>query len=231
MTGSGRDVLVTGGTGGLGQAVVAAFLEAGDRVLVPWIDGGEKEALEAAQAEAVASGRLRLVEADVSDEAGAAHAAEEAGPVSVLVNGVGGFGGGKPVAESGLALLDRMLRMNLRTLVATTRAVLPGMLSRGSGCIVNVASQAAVARPAGLAAYAASKAAVLVYTETLQKEVAERGIRVNAVSPSTIDTPANRSAMPDADFSTWTPPERIAAVMLWLASDEAAAVRGGALPV
>jgi NAD(P)-dependent dehydrogenase (short-subunit alcohol dehydrogenase family) len=112
-----------------------------------------------------------------------------------------------------------------------SRAVLPGMLARGRGAIVNVASRAAFDRPAGLAAYSAAKAAIVVLTETLQREVAARGVRVNAVVPTTIDTPANRAAMPDADFSTWTRPEQIAAAVLWLASDAATAVRGALVPV
>jgi NAD(P)-dependent dehydrogenase (short-subunit alcohol dehydrogenase family) len=110
-------------------------------------------------------------------------------------------------------------------------AVLPSMRERRRGVIVNVASQAAFARPPGIAAYAASKAAVVVLTESLQKEVAPDGIRVVAVAPSTIDTPANRAAMPGADSSTWTPPERIAEVILWLASDAASTVRGAIVPV
>jgi NAD(P)-dependent dehydrogenase (short-subunit alcohol dehydrogenase family) len=105
------------------------------------------------------------------------------------------------------------------------------MRARRRGAIVCIASRAALERPAGLAAYSAAKAGVLVLTETLQREVAGDGIRVNAVVPTTIDTPANRAAMPDADFSQWTPPAKIAEVILWLASDAAAAVRGAAVPV
>lgn len=226
-----RTVIVTGGTGALGRAVVRAFLEAGDRVVVPWIVAVERAALEEAQRSALDAGRLVLLEADVAEEAGARATVEAAGATDVLVNGVGGFGGGAPVHETDLALWDRMLRMNLRTAVAMCRAVVPGMLARGRGVILNVASAAAASRPAGLAAYAASKEAVIVLTETLQKEVASGGLRVNAVAPTTIDTPANREAMPEADRSSWTPPERIAAVLRWLASEEAEVVRGGVVPV
>jgi NAD(P)-dependent dehydrogenase (short-subunit alcohol dehydrogenase family) len=105
------------------------------------------------------------------------------------------------------------------------------MLARGRGVVVNVASQAALSRPAGLAAYAAAKDGVLVLTDTLQQEVSERGLRVHAILPSTIDTPANRRAMPGADFSKWTPPAAIAGVIVWLASDAAACVRGARVPV
>jgi len=133
--------------------------------------------------------------------------------------------------ETDLALWDRLYRMNVRTAVAMSRAVAPGMIARGGGAIVNVAAQAALDAPPGIAAYAASKAAVALLTRSLQAELGEHGVRVNAVVPTTIDTPANREAMPDADFSAWTPTERIARVVAWLASEDAAAVRGGLVPV
>lgn len=224
-----RSVVVTGGTGALGSTLVAAFLDAGDRVVVPWIDRAERDALAARHASCAA--RLRLVEADVTDAQGVASLGRHAPEAEVLVNGVGGFAGGSPLHETGLEVWDRLLRLNLLSAVATLRALLPGMLARRRGTVVNVAAQAACVRPAGLAAYAASKAALVVLTEIVQKEVAERGIRVNAVAPGTIDTPANRRAMPEADFSSWTPPERIAEVVRWLASPAAAAVRGAVIPV
>lgn len=230
MTG-GRSVLASGGSGALGRAVVRAFLEAGDRVTVPWVVEAERETLAREEAAALRDGRLVLLQADVSDAPGAAAAVAAAGPLEVLVNGVGGFAGGSPVHETPLEVWDRMYRINLRTAVALTRAALPGMLERGRGVVLNVSSRAAQERPPGLAAYAASKEAVRVLTETVQKEVAGRGVRVNAVVPTTIDTPANRAAMPDADFRLWTPPERIAAVLLFLASDAGATVQGGAIPV
>jgi NAD(P)-dependent dehydrogenase (short-subunit alcohol dehydrogenase family) len=231
MSDSGRSVVVTGGTGALGRAVVDAFLAAGDRVTVPWIVAQERESLSSALGDALAADRLRLVEADVAEEAGAADVVGQAGGADVLVNGVGGFGGGSPVHETDLALWDRMYRMNLRTAAAMSRAAAPGMLARGAGVIVSVASRAALDRPAGLAAYSASKAGVLVLTETLQRELGASGVRVHAVVPTTIDTPANRRAMPDADFSSWTPPAAIAGVITWLASEAARTVRGALVPV
>jgi NAD(P)-dependent dehydrogenase (short-subunit alcohol dehydrogenase family) len=228
---SGRSVIVTGGTGALGRAVVEAFVAAGDRVMVPWIVPAEAESVRAAWRDDLDAKRVVLLEADVSDEAGAARAVAEAGPLEVLVNGVGGFGGGTPVDETDLDLWDRMYRMNLRTAAACARAAVPGMRARRRGVIVNVASQAAFAKPAGLAAYAASKAGVAVLTQCLQEEVAKDGIRVAAIVPTTIDTPANRAAMPRADWSAWSPPEAIAGVVVWLASDAARSVRGALVPV
>jgi NAD(P)-dependent dehydrogenase (short-subunit alcohol dehydrogenase family) len=226
-----RVVVVTGGTGALGRAVVEAFLEAGDRVVVPWIVAAEREALAARCKNACETGRLELVEADLLEPDGAAELGRRADGCEVLVNGLGGFAGGAPLQETGIEIWDRMYRLNVRGNVIVTRMLLPGILARGRGAIVMVASQAAFDPPAGLGAYSASKAALVALTRSLQREVAGHGIRVNAVVPTTIDTPANRAAMPDVDFSTWTPPARIAAVIRWLASDAAAAVRGGLIPV
>jgi NAD(P)-dependent dehydrogenase (short-subunit alcohol dehydrogenase family) len=231
MSDSRRNVLASGGTGALGQAVVRAFLEAGDRVVVPWIIEGERVQVEKAFADAVADGSLVLVAADVAEADGAAAAVKAAEPVSVLVNGAGGFAGGTPVWETELETWDQLYRMNLRTAVALSRAALPGMRERDAGCIVNVSATAVVSRPATLAAYTASKAGISVLTETLAHELAGTAVRVNAIAPTTIDTPANRAAMPDADRSGWTAPAAIAGVIRWLASDAAASVRGGIVPV
>ena len=226
-----RTVVVTGGTGALGRALVQAFLAAGDRVVVPWIVEGERDEVSQLWRTALEEGRAQLVEADVADEAGAAELARHAAGVEVLVNAVGGFAGGTQLADTPLELFDRMYRINVRSAVATTRALLPAMVKHRTGAIVNVASQAAIDTPGGLSAYSASKAALIALTRTLQNELADAGVRVHAVVPTTIDTPANREAMPGADPSQWTPPERIAEVVLWLASDAGATVRGGLIPV
>lgn len=226
MSGSSeRTVIVSGGTGALGRAVVTAFLDAGDHVVVPWIVEAEAQAMPT-------HARLDLVEADVSERAGAELAVRSAPGASVLVNGVGGFAGGDPVHTTELDVWDRLYRLNVRTAVCLCRAAIPSMRQSGhGGAIVNVASQAAIECPAGLAAYSASKAAVAVLTKTLAAENSDASIRVNAVVPTTIDTPANRAGMPDADFSTWTPPAEIARVIGWLCSDAAKTVSGGLVPV
>ncbi|HTO69956.1 MAG TPA: SDR family NAD(P)-dependent oxidoreductase [Myxococcota bacterium] len=226
-----RVVVISGGTGALGRALVTRFLAGGDRVVLPWIVKRELESLESGEPEALRAGRIVALEADVTEEAGARRVAEAAAPVEVLVNAVGGYAGGKSLAETDLEVWDRMYRMNLRSAVSLTRAVLPGMLARKKGSIVNIASRAALELPAGLAAYAAAKGAVLAASEILQKEVAASGLRVNTIVPTTIDTPANRAAMPNADFSQWTPPAAIAEVIHWLSSEAAATVRGAVVPV
>jgi NAD(P)-dependent dehydrogenase (short-subunit alcohol dehydrogenase family) len=232
VAGTGRSVLIGGGSGALGRALVRGFLDAGDRVTVPWILAGEAETMRRDFAAPLASGALALLEADVSEERGAAAAVKAAGDaLAVLVNAAGGFAGGPPLWETPLETWDAMYRINLRTAVALSRAAAPGLRARGAGAIVHVASAATASRPAGLAAYTAAKLGVVALTETLQKELAGSGVRVNAVVPTTIDTPANRKAMPDADFSSWSTPEAIARVVVWLASDAAATVRGGLIPV
>ncbi len=224
-----RGVLVTGGTGGLGQAVVGAFLELGDRVTVPWVVEAEAQRLRERFSTPFGDGRLALVDADIAEEAGAAALVAKAGTVDVVVNGAGGFAAGA-LHETELEVWDRLYRVNVRTVAAVCRAALPGLLARGRGAIVNVAAYAALDPPGGLGAYVASKAAVVALTRSLAREVPP-GIRVNAVLPTTIDTPANRAAMPDAEFSRWTRPEQIADTIVWLASDGASAVRGALVPV
>ena len=220
---SGRCVVVTGGTGALGRQVVESFLREGDRVVVPWFVEAEAEAMPAHDS-------MVLVEADLTQPEGAAAVVETAGSVNVLVNGVGGFGAGGPVSDGDVDLWDRLYRMNVRTAVCMTGAAAKALSAHG-GVVINVASQAALDCPAGIAAYSASKAAIVALTRSLHAEMAASGVRVNAVVPTTIDTPANRDAMPDADFSAWTPPEDIARVMVWLASDSARTVAGGLIPV
>ncbi|HEY8493248.1 MAG TPA: SDR family NAD(P)-dependent oxidoreductase [Myxococcota bacterium] len=225
-----RTVIVTGGTGALGQAVVEAFLEAGDRVWVPWIAAAEEARMRERFAAALAEGRLGLLEADVAEAKGAEALVARAGEPAVLVNGAGGFEMGGANPETSLEVWDRMYRINLRTAVSMTRAALPGLRARGRGAIVNVAAAAALDPPAGIGAYVASKAALVAFTRSLARELPP-SVRVNAVLPTTIDTPANRAAMPDADFTQWTRPEAIARVIAWLASDAASAVRGALVPV
>ncbi|MFP6654917.1 MAG: SDR family NAD(P)-dependent oxidoreductase [Myxococcota bacterium] len=219
-----RSVIVTGGTGALGRSVTRAFLAAGDRVTVPWVVEAEAKAM-------ATHDRLRLIEADVADPDGAASVVAAAEGCAVLVNGVGGFAGGAPLHESAIEDWDRLFHLNVRTAVAMAQAVAPGFIAQGGGVIINVASQAAIDCPAGIAAYSASKAAIIALTRSLQAELGDYGVRANAVVPTTIDTPANRAAMPDADFATWTATSEIARVMVWLASDAGRTVRGGLIPV
>jgi len=151
--------------------------------------------------------------------------------VDALVNTVGGYRGGKPVHEADLADWDFLFNVNVRTTLLCCRAVIPQMVKQQSGKIINVASRDGLSGSAGYAAYSASKSAVLRLTESLANELKVSNINVNCIMPGTIDTPQNRAAVPNGDFSRWVEPAAIAEVILFLASDASRAVNGAALPV
>ena len=153
------------------------------------------------------------------------------GRLDALVNAVGGYAGGVKFWELETKVFDQMLALNLRSGYALSRAALPAMLKQGRGAIVNVASKAAFDHAAGVAAYAASKAAAVAMMDSLAADVKGTGVRVNSILPSIIDTEANRKAMPTADFSKWPKPEDIARVILFLCSDDAKVIHGAAIPV
>ncbi|MFY9550957.1 MAG: SDR family NAD(P)-dependent oxidoreductase [Thermoanaerobaculia bacterium] len=153
------------------------------------------------------------------------------GRVDALVNAVGGYAGGQKLWEHDASLLDRMLDVNLRSGYVLARAVVPAMLAQGNGAIVNVASKAAFEHGAGIAAYAASKAAAMAMLDSLAEELKGTGVRANSIVPSIIDTEVNRKAMPKANFAKWPKPEEIARVILFLCSDDAGVIHGAAIPV
>ena len=225
---SDRTVLVTGGTGGLGAAVTRAFLEEGWRVVVPWVAERELERVEEHE-------RLELVQADLFDPAAVARTVETAGPsLRALVNLVGGFAIHERVHETPIEVFEEQLRLNRRAAYLACAAALPAMLKQPPptrGSIVCVSSRAARRPFPGAAGYIVGKAAVLALVDALDAEYREEGIRVNAVLPSVIDTPANRSSMPDADFETWVRPEQIARVIRFLCSDDASITSGAHVPV
>jgi NAD(P)-dependent dehydrogenase (short-subunit alcohol dehydrogenase family) len=229
---TGRVAIVSGGTGALGRSVVSRLLTAGAHVVVPYAVPEEAAALEA-RLGAAAGARLTPVRVDVTDEAAfgglVRRVLDAQGRVDVLVNGVGGFAGGD-LASTPLVEWDRMLSLNLRSAVIGCRAVLPPMTRAASGRIVNIASRAVLPPMGGFTAYTVAKAGIVTLTQALAREVA-RGITVNAVAPSTMDTPANRHAMPDADRSTWVSTDAVAEVIAFLASDAAALVSGVTIPV
>jgi NAD(P)-dependent dehydrogenase (short-subunit alcohol dehydrogenase family) len=215
-------ILVTGATGGLGPAVVKAFLDGGGTVfgVAPSWDG-----------RSLPPGNFHPIEADLTTVEGCHRAAERARPVDVLVHVMGGFAGGAPVGETTDDVWDRMMDLNLNSAFYLIREVSPPMLEAGSGRIVAVGSRTGVEPAANLSAYAVSKAALHTLIRTVALEVAGSGVTANAVLPSTIDTSANRKAMPRADFTKWVKPEAIAEVIVWLASSQAAEVNGALVPV
>jgi NAD(P)-dependent dehydrogenase (short-subunit alcohol dehydrogenase family) len=226
-------VIVAGGTGGLDRAVSLAFLGAGARVVVTYRKQAEYDVLVADAAANAA--RLSGATVDVTDEAAtqgfATATATKQGRIDVLVNTVGGYSGGKNLWESDPKVYEQMMALNLKSGYILARAVLPVMIRQNRGWVVNVASKAGYGHSAGAALYSASKAGALALFDSLAEEVKSYDINVNSVVPSIIDTAANRSAMPKADFSRWPKPEDIARVVLFLCSEDAKLVHGAAVPV
>jgi NAD(P)-dependent dehydrogenase (short-subunit alcohol dehydrogenase family) len=226
---SSRTVLVTGGSGGLGSAVTREFLTAGWRVVVPWIVEREVERLDRHEA-------LETVQADLFDPASVARAVELAAgdpqtPLRAAVNLVGGFAMGGRVHETDIAEFERQLTLNLRPTYLVSQAALPHLISSGGGAIVCVSSRAALRPFPGAAGYVTSKAAVLALVDAMAVEYTGAGVRVNAVLPSVIDTPANRAAMPNADHVSWVRPEQVAGVIRFLCDDGSTVVSGAHVPV
>ena len=230
----GKVAIITGGAGGLGSAVVTAFLGAGARVIVPVESDGDLVTLRE-RARIPASAPLAGERLELTDEAAVrayyARLAREHGGLDVLVNLAGGFAGGQPAHETAWSLWQQQLDVNLKTAVVSCAAAVPHLLARGGGTIVNVGTRTAT-QPAGhLAAYAASKRAVLQLTEALAAELRDGNVTANAILPSVIDTPANRRANPETDYGRWVKPEELARVILFLVGPDARVISGAAIPV
>ncbi|HEX2208164.1 MAG TPA: SDR family oxidoreductase [Longimicrobium sp.] len=225
-----RVVLVTGGSGGLGSAVTEAFLADGWRVAVPTHSADGSSTLTDLGARY--PDRLTWFPADLATEGGAGEAvartANWGGRLDAVVHTVGGYAGGAPLHETAVDDWDRMMSINLRSAFLIARAAIPRMGDDGS--LVFVSSRAAVKGRKGHVPYAVAKAALLTLAEAIAEEYRGR-VRANAMLPGTIDTPANRAAMPDAGHETWTPPAEIARVILFLASGASGVVSGAAVPV
>lgn len=220
-----RVFVVTGGFGALGRALAGVLGERGARVAL--VDRAPL-AVVAHDAERT----LLLGGVDLGAEGAAQRAVAQAMQrwqrIDGLINVAGGFAW-ETVAEGSLETWDRLYAMNLRSAVAASQAVLPHLASGGR--IVNVAALAAQKASTGMGAYAASKAGVMRFTEALAEELKDRGVTVNAVLPSIIDSVANRADMPNAEFDRWVTTQALGRVIAFLLSDDAAAITGACLPV
>jgi len=244
--------LIAGGTGALGREVCMAFLAAGARVVTTYRERAEFDTLrtEAASGVPGSASALTGAELDITDfdavaamvktiGEGNAHqkgsgpesAENSPGAVDILINAAGGYSGGKNLWEENPATYDRMMGINLKAGFVLARAVLPGMIRRNRGWIVNIASRAGYGHSGGAALYSASKAGALALFDSLAEEVKPYAISVNSIVPSIFDTPANRRAMPSADHALWPKPAEIARVILFLCSPEAGVIHGAAIPV
>src|SRR6266550_436270 len=225
--------IITGAVGNLGAATARRFQQAGAKTVL--VDRSPDRVREAFKDIADSPDHLFAGGIDLSDAASLGtlmgQTVGKFGRVDALVNTVGAFRGGKPVHEADLADWDFLFNVNVRTTLLCCRAVIPQMLRQGRGTIVNVASRDGLSGSAGYAAYSGSKSAVLRLTESLAAELKLSNINVNCIMPGTIDTPQNRAAVPNGEFSKWVEPAAIAEVILFLASDASRAVNGAALPV
>ncbi|MNZ73384.1 3-oxoacyl-[acyl-carrier-protein] reductase FabG [compost metagenome] len=223
----GQVIAVTGAFGNLGLAVAQGAAERGAKVVMIGRSTG-------AELPPVLSHALEITGVDLTSfedaQAAMARIGAEFGRLDALVNVAGGFRW-ETLADGDLASWDFLYNVNLRTAASASKAALPLLLKSPAGRIVNVGASAAQKAGAGMGAYAASKAGVARLTESLAEELKDRGITVNAVLPSIIDTPQNRADMPNADHSRWVTPEKLAAVILFLLSADASAVTGALIPV
>src|SRR5437763_13956830 len=210
--------IVTGAVGNLGTATANLFQQVGAKTVL--VDRSHDRVREAFKSIADSPDHLLAGGVDLSDAGSLGKLIEQTlakfGRLDVLVNTVGGYRGGKPVHEADLADWDFLFNVNVRTTLFCCRAVIPQMLKQGTGKIINVASRDGLSGSADYAAYSASKSAVLRLTESMADELKGSNINVNCIMPGTIDTPQNRAAIPDADFSKWVEPSALADVILFL---------------
>ncbi len=221
-----RIVIITGAKGGLGKVVTRKFLDAGDMVIgaslhIKPSDFPNANFLPAPLDLNDAEATRELVDSVV----------KRFGHVDVVAHLVGGFAGGTPLHETDPKTWSQMQDQNLTAAFNVARAVIPHMRKEGRGRFIAIGSKAAEHPKANLGAYVISKAALVTLVQTLAIENADRGVTINAVLPGTMDTPANRSAMPSADYKQWVNPASVADVILWLAGDGAAQTNGAAIPV
>ncbi|MBS1849959.1 MAG: SDR family NAD(P)-dependent oxidoreductase [Acidobacteria bacterium] len=218
--------LVTGANGGLGTAVTRALLDAGATVvgLAPKIQQTD-----------FAHARFAALPAEIKDlnsaKAAVAEALARFDRIDVLAHLVGGFAGGTSVAETDDATFQKMFEMNVTAAFHVLRAVIPPMRKAGGGRIIAIGSRAAEDPGPGVGAYSASKAALVSLVRTVARENKDAGLTANVLLPGTMDTPANRKAMPGEDFGKWVKTESVASLIVWLAGPEGKDVNGAVIPV
>ncbi|MBS1788851.1 MAG: SDR family oxidoreductase [Acidobacteria bacterium] len=228
-----RVVVITGAAGNLGMAVGKTLSSFGAKIA--FVDRTPGRLMELIPELAGSADHFVAPPTDVTDLNSIITTMTEIqnryGRIDALINTAGGYRAGTPVHETPIGDWDFMLNLNARSVFLTCQAVIPLMLKQRHGKIINVSSRAALHGDAYHAAYSVSKTAVVRLTESMAEELKNAGINVNCVMPGLIDTPQNRAAMPDADFSKWVAPEAIADVILFLVSENARAIHGAAIPV
>ena len=219
-------VLVSGANGGLGSYVTQAFLDAGARVV------GTSRRIEPSDFN---SQHFAAIPSDISTGKGAQSLIDEIltrfGRLDVLAHTVGGFSGGHLIQDTDDETFSRMLDLNLNSVFHILRAAIPALRKTEHGRIIAIGSRAALDPGPGVSAYSASKAAMVSLIRTAALENRDAGLRANVLLPGTMDTPANRKAMPDSDFSKWVQPSAVASLVVWLAGDSGKDVNGAVIPV
>ena len=217
---SDKVVLVTGANGALGSAVATKARALGGNLLLFDLNIPEKPAEND-----------RWVELNLTDQAAVDAVASKVGSVDVIFHIAGGFDMGPTVYELSQATLDNLFQMNVTTFHNIARAFIPQMIERGRGSVVTIGALGAATGLANMGAYGVAKSSLLRLTESLSAEVKDKGVNVNCVLPSIIDTPGNRQGMPDEDHSTWVSVDDLANIICFLGSESARAVHGSSLPV
>lgn len=222
----GKVVLVTGANGGLGAYVTQAFLDAGAIVV------GTSRTVQQADFD---NPNFTALAAEISTREGAKTLLDQVvarfRKLDVLAHTVGGFSGGKSIVDTDDATFQRMFDLNLNCVFHILRAALPPLRNTGNGRIIAIGSRAALEPGAGVGVYSASKAAMVSLIRTVALENKDAGLTANVILPGTMDTPANRKAMPNADVSKWVQPSSVAQLVVWLASEAGKDVNGSAIPV
>jgi NAD(P)-dependent dehydrogenase (short-subunit alcohol dehydrogenase family) len=233
---TGRIVIITGGAGGVGSTVSRRWLEAGASVLVVDHRQATLDAWLSESAQKAWAGRVATLATDVTTEAGATAMVHEArssfgNPADTLIHLVGGFAAAAVEDDNAARVWDSMIAVNLTSAFQCYRAMLPALRERNGGWIVGLSSRVASNPGPRISAYAASKAALGALTSSLSAEVRTAGIHVNLIVASTIDTPANRKAMSEAQAASWVSPDDIADATMYLCSDKSRSVHGATLEV
>jgi len=222
----GKFVLVTGANGGLGTYVTRAFIDAGATVI------GTSRKIQQSD---FSNANFTALPAEISTREGAKVLIDQIvarfGQLDVLVHTVGGFAGGQSIAETDDATFQRMFDLNLNSVFHILRAAIPALRRTGNSRLIAIGSRAALEPGAGVGAYSASKAAMVSLIRTAALENADSGLTANVILPGTMDTPANRRAIPNADASKWVRPTTVASLITWLASDAGRDINGAVIPV
>jgi len=223
---TGTIVMVTGANGGLGASVTEALLEAGATVV------GVSRHI---QQSAFTQDKFTALAAEISTAEGAKNIVETIvkrfGKLDVVVHTVGGFAGGPSIVDTDEATFQRMFDLNLNSAFYLLRAAIPELRKSGSGRLIAIGSRAALEPGPGVGAYSASKAALVSLIRTAALENKDSGMTANTILPGTIDTPANRKAMPGAEVSKWVRPGAIAGLIVWLCGEDGKEITGAAIPV